>query len=579
MDDRKSDSDDSAVEYEDDDGARFKPRPKAYLAKAREEDPTIEKERKYREACQMYIALIRICKLDERTSKTIPCAPKSDVERRRVEEVWLRFFNAMNHVMSPVTNFSASDVGFKAICWSMRIENAMHPDITECTIHWIAELFAQTTVFSCQHTIDSAAFWPSAAEFALYKRRVAAVVTTFFEVGEAKGHGLLIKTIDDPFFKWKGPVVEQDEPGDTPEQKLRKDFLRLEYNRFDSFRVRYQQLKFPPRLTAQREKKKAAQLAEHARKEERAGKKLKMSEDRGEVAEEASGAIWRNSSMELILNFVPRAARLVNRIMFDEQLLVKYPAVDNPFKFAQFALDKSRAWAAKKAIIAAELHKITDLIRALFCEFMSPLGTDTARYRNKKTSSDVTQPLILLQGEIGLDLAQMLHETMLQPVVDYMDLHDGQYWPAVFLALVELEMRQKLMMADDGKTWFELYVIINPHSDKARERMDASTFMMHHDKRPIMVWACRRWWVFFQKSMWRCADVLDAFLTWLSIIKLRFATTVGDLQFQSFDSLNRNPRQPATGDEAVKLQRYMLENKKDIRCVYEKFLDDDSIVP
>jgi len=488
----------------------------------------------------------------------------------------MRFFNAMNHVVSPAAGFSFSDVGFKAICWSIRAENAGHPDITECNIHWIAELFVQTTVFSCQHTLESSTNWPTEAELTLYKRRMAAVITTYFEVGEASAHDNLIRTIDDPLFSWKEPDYEQDDASDTPEQRGRKAFKRQEVERFQAFKHRYQALKVPPRLKLKHEAVRAVMLALHAKKEERAGKRLKMA-DAQEVAEEASGAMWRNSSVELVLNFVPRAARLINRISFDERLLLTFPPIDNAFKFTPRTFDMARAWARKKAAVATEIHQVTDEIRGLFCDMAAPLGVDTTRFRNKQTSSDRTQPLLLLQGEIGLDLAQTLNETMLQPVASYIDLHGGQYWNAVFFGVMELEMRQKLLLQTPGQTWLAMYVILNPHTDEARVRMNEPHFMMIHEKRPLIVMACRRFWVQHKKRLIRCDTALMAFLTWLRIIRLEFATTVYEAEIESYDE-PASQRKPAEDDDATIYQQYLLENGRDIRAVYDQFLDDNSVM-
>jgi hypothetical protein len=578
-----SDSEDSAVDYEEDDGAAFRPRHKQAVAKLktklREQDPHVEKERKHREALQMFVALLRSSKTYDylaKQSKTDTLA-RSSTDRLAVEVVWMRYFNAMNYVATPL-GISFSDVGLKAICWSLLTETPGHPDITECSIHWIAELFVQTSVFSCQHTMESMNTWPTAEEFGLYRRRIAAVVTRFFEVGESTGLDNLIRTIDDPMFQWRVPESEEDDPSDGASEQARKAFDRAEARRFDAFRKRYQQLCMPDRLKRQMEAEKAARVLKDARKERITGKKSKTAE--AEIPDEDRGALWRNSSSELVLNFVPRASRLIYRVCFDEALLVRFKPTPNPHQFTEGAFDSARAWTRTKARIATEIPEVTASIRDLFCNMVAPLGTETSRYRDKMTSSDVTQNLLLLKAEIGVHLGNMLHGAMLHPVPDYLEAHEGQYWNAAFLAIMQLEMRQKLLLQAKGETWLEMYVVLHPQSDAGQQRMNADTFLMNRNKRPFLVFICRRWWVVHSRPpssvLLICDNLLHAFLTWLRIIRLEHSNTVLEAEFASFDGMYARAQQ-AMGDDATKLQRYTLENGRNIRTVYDQFLDDRSV--
>lgn len=584
-DDHKSDSDDSAVDYEEDDGAVFRPRHAKKIAKlkskAKAENPHFEKERKHREAFQMYLLLLRTSKTyDRKARQSRADTPAQSSEARiAMEPVWIRYFNAMNFVATP-TGLSFSDVGFKAMCWSMCTETPGHPDIAECSIQWIAELFVQTSVFSCQHTVESMNSWPTADEFGLYRRRMAAVVATFFEAGEKMGLDSLIRTIDDPMFSWKTVESVDDLPGDSDGVKALKAFNRAEASRFQSFKERYLKLSMPDRLKKQIDEEKRATAIKNARKERITGKRVKADEGIGEIPDEDRGAMWRNSSNELVRNFVSRASRLVYRVCAEEALLVRFKPTANPHRFTRPTIDQARAWTRNKARIATEIPEVTAAVRDLFCHMVAPMGTETIRYRDKMTSSDVTQSLVLLKAEIGVKLGNMLHGAMLFPIPDYLEAHDNQYWAAAFLGIMQLEMRQKLLLEEKGHTWLDMYVVLDPQSDEGQARINSPEFMMNRNKRPFIVFNCRRWWVFYSKPttacLLMCDDLLHAFLTWLRIIRLDHCNTVLEAEFASFDSMYNKARE-ATNDDASKLQRYTLENGRNIRTVYDQFLTDSSV--
>lgn len=537
-----------------------------------EEDPEQERERKDRERLESYIALLRECKAQcKRQPPTTPGGPpplqRDPGPRLEMEPRWRRDFVELNTVYMPVSEFSGTDIGFKAMCWSLRAEQPTNPDIDACCFFWIAELFFRTSVWSCQHTIESREFWPSKQEFDKFRFRMAMVVTTYFEFGEGtdrqpSGKEGLIRAIDAGFRDPEPPG--EDDPKDTEMERLGKQLMRAEIDGVRDIKARFDAMQVPPALQRLKENRRA-QIELIRKRKEKAGTANAADEDeKEEVADEFKGTQWRNTSVELVRFYVPRAARLVFKYDSDEELLMRFPPIANSDAFGPPVMAHFREWILNLAVQGARLSTVTQEFRSVFCDLALPVASHTVPSRNVRTRYEKPMPYTRLKEEIGMDLASLYHDEMLNAFLpDLLKRPESGalYWDAAVLTLVNQEYRQRMSMMKENE-WLKLYTVLHPDQNEQRDRLTSGVFMGYRgdaELRPVLVRCVRRFWVWYRSRLIRCSTLDEAILTMHRIVSRDFRTQPANSTFRGFVNTARSEEELADATVAERVAHYRIE--------------------
>jgi len=439
--------------------------------------------------------------------------------RLAFEPLWRLHFARFNGVEA--AGLSYTDIGFRALCWAMVAEEPALRGAAD--LQSIRLVFLLTAIFSCQHTKESRSDWPDFRQWNEYKRTVASLATSFFTGSQVQRAALTAK-LDDPDFQF-----------DPVEAELLDQYDRMHV---------------PPELAAL-----------HQEEERVAEAKRKAGKDDGgrvETSEEASGYIWRSTTDAIVDHLMVRAARLIYRVDFDHHLFDVYrrsggaQGLKLP-RFTPATLDGVRAWVRKKCAVE-QPEEVTALFRELVCQWLLPLGADTARSRNKKSAHDVTTSLQMLEKEIGADLSQFHYDQTIKLRLHVIaDAPDNRLlWDALFLALFEFDMRQRVHFE-----WMKDYFTSTPHLPHTQRRMAHPRFHNDPDKCPMVVEATRAYQVFYRQQLVGPADSLvHAVLSWLYFMGRDFTKHKGK-----------------SGRRAI-----LLENMEDITAIHDTFLQRDSVV-
>ena len=403
--------------------------------------------------------------------------------RLAFEPRWMAAFESLN-VCKAATRVSGTDIGFHAICASRVAE---HPQGDAPTLQWILELHTLLAVVSVQHTSASRAYWPSPEAREELWRLAAGVVTHFFVQKWPKQLKALVAELE------KAPAWR---PPDA--------LLRL-----------YEARHMPASLRLALEERALAAEAQ---------RKLGKTDVRDATSEENSGALWRSSAEELVAQIVPRAARVYFKVEFDEALLRRYPPhPDAAVRFTAATAKRVRRWVRRRCRVE-QVEELTELFRDTAMELFLPLGAETARTRDRETMHDVVKPLTLLEAEIGADLAQHLQDMTIGQGVGLGTLAQHPLFAdAVLLALFAFACMQRLLFK-----WHLDYYTHAPQ--QKRERMDRAEFRLTDDKRPMVVRACRRYWLFDRRRMVPAGGFSHALLLWLHVVGTRHDCLLEDDQ-------------------------------------------------
>lgn len=551
-----------------------------------EEDPEQERERKDRQLLEVYTTLARECKAQcRRQPPATPGGPpplqRDPGPRLAMEPKWRRNFIELNTVRLPVSEFSGTDIGFKAMCWSLRAEQPTHPDAEACCFFWIAELFFRTSVWSCQHTIEARTYWPTKKEFEAFRFRAAMVVTTYFEYGEGtdkqvSGKEGLIRALQDGSLLEPEPP-EADDPKDSEMERLGKQLMRAEIDGARDIKARFHAMQVPPALQRVIDNRRA-QIELIRRRKEKAGTANAADEDeKEEVADEFKGTQWRNTSVELVRFFVPRVARLVFKYDSDEELLLRFPPLPNPDVFTPAALTHFKEWIHTLALQGSRLSAVTQEFRSVFCDLALPVGSHTVPSRDVRTRYEKPLAYTRLKEEIGMDLASLYHDEMLNSF--WPNLLRGPeselYWEASVLTLVNQEYRQRMNMTKENE-WMKLYTVMHPDQNHQRDRLTSDTFLGYRgddELRPVLMRCARKRWVKYRSRLIQCANIDEAILTMHRIVARDFRTQPANNVFRGFVQAARTEADRADATVTERVAHYCIEYERhNIRPICEVML-------
>lgn len=407
-----------------------------------------------------------------------------------VSRTWRRYFLILNLEFSTPKmqinhiRMSKSDMGFMSLCraWASapgEIYPASHmlfaeerpekgkinyPD--DICLQWVQATHAELVNLSCQHTELCKNQWPSLQKFTALKRRVARVIVRWFDKDHA-AHMELIDLIETESAHY-ADIDAHVASGEVPKGNLK------------SARIAFQERKHPARLVKM--------LAHEAA--------MRNPEDPvSENSIEAEGALWRDTPTELVSNYVRIAARVFYKAESDFALLDKYYNRDRkdapPMR--QQLFNRVREWVTHKCKTEQTesiKRRFRDTANLSWC----PLGTDTHRWRSKITRSDATAPLTMLEGELGIDIAQHMHHRSVQPWPNICATSDDDdtglaiMWDALFETLICAHILHTTTVQ-----FRELYLITDPHTQESIQRIEDMS--MTDKKRPLIVYIARNWYV------------------------------------------------------------------------------------
>lgn len=398
-----------------------------------------------------------------------------------VERQWRRYFLALNLEPAQCADMCVSytDVGFVALChaWASapgELFERGHALFVGCSgapldASCLAAIHAELVVVSCQHTLLSRRAWPSAAQIWALRRRVARAVVRFLDTGRT-GRASLVTQL--------ASVVEQ-----PPSELLQE--------------------------------RRTPQLLLRAQLEARQKREREGAPPEEDASEEASGALWRSSPQELAASFVRLASRVFYKLDSDTQLVAAYPAAAAPSVRPQ-ALERLRQWVRARCRVE-QTDEMTKAFRDFANASWCPLGTETARYRSRETRSDVTAPLQMLEGELGMDLGQHLHDRSLAQLSELAADADGLFWDALLLTLFAQALFQSVRM-----DWRSLCLHAHAHTLASQAAM--ADVSMDVEKRPLVVLLERRWRVLHRQQLMDCDSLAHALLCWMQLVRSEFGS-------------------------------------------------------
>lgn len=383
---------------------------------------------------------------------------------------------------------SHTDTGFIALCHHWRDEDR---DEQLC-LQWIAETYTDLVILSCQHTLESRTYWPTPEAWRKLKSRVALVVVRYFN------HGPVARA------KFLAQMCSNDE---NPNHAV-ASFSRLDEERSAEWESRREPADLKAIIETRRRK---------AAKDKEEGKKVT---EREEASEEMCGALWRNSAVELVDNYVRLASRVVYTVDMHARLRNLYPSRVAP-RFTEATYNRVYQWVIAKCRVE-QTETTTKLVRDLSNMWWCPLGTETQRYRDKDTRSDVVAPLHQLESELGVTLAQHLHDQSLTKLTEVAKRHPGTdkesiFWTPLLFALFQTTVKQALNL-----DWLGVYFSVMPHLREPSKRMSDEYYKLA-DKRPLVRYLERKWITFHQQHHLVCdRGGVHALLSWLYLVSNAF---------------------------------------------------------
>ncbi len=412
-----------------------------------------------------------------------------DPSRRvNLEKLWILHFDQLNLEIHGAGGVSGADLVFEAICWSMWCED---PTISrDVNIQWFAETHATMVVWSCQHTKESREFWPSNDDFKELRRKVSGVVVNFFVLGDRFKLALQLQA-DEVKFKT----------------------LSLDLSKA------YQERKLPGSLVAHKAaglaKRKAEAIKElMARGEETTAVETEI-EDNDED-EETMGLLWRNDAGELVKNYVRFSSRFSQKVIFDNSWIDRWMVVEGDGLRFKRAVELGLFQWVRMKCKTEQPEDLTEMFRNIASESFWPIGAEKNKFRLRETRNDKETSQTLLQNEIGVDLAQMLHEdSLVRPDVTASD-PQGLYWDSLLLVLIHFVLRQTVRVE-----WINEYVLIHPHSHDSQRRLIRPDHYNQLDKCPVIVRLQRKWWVFHKQKLHPTKSLADAVLQWVYHVQQR----------------------------------------------------------
>lgn len=426
--------------------------------------------------------------------------PLPPEHRLAFEPLWRRYFVELNWVVRPQAEKLAwTDVGFIAICWARVAENP-HPDVKGkkreklrdfVSIQGILSMHVFVCIFSSQHSVESRSKWPDADEFTEFQHVMAHVVVAYFDITSDERYDLIQHVAADA-FEWQ--PVQPD------------------------LRATYTNLVRPADMVAAKAARVKAARAAHERK------KLDPRDfHEEEISDEVRGFLWRESPEELISSWIYKCARFCLRFQEEEELLALYKPTQDCIAVPELAFTRALVWINVKCR-NQQTEEVTELFRALCMKACMPLGSDTAQSRNKKTASNVVPPLTALQDQIGAEITPFLQETTLKvPMAKIVSGdREGLYWNSAFMAILAYHFMQTISF-----DWRKVYVCTEPWTKAWQERFANASYHSNPRKRPVIVYLCRDWWIFYKQKLRPCDSMLHAVLCWFHVLGQDFRTSEG----------------------------------------------------
>ncbi len=420
--------------------------------------------------------------------------------------------------------FSTSLLGLDAICYAWYCEDpSIRDEYPASSLQYINDAYVFWATKSSRHTLEAKRDWPSGVELKRFKRQVCAAIV----------------------HHW-APIRGNQQALESLQHKLLQAKF-LPAASAAGLNSEYEERRMPPELAAELE-----QAIKKAHADIAAGKKdVKLG-----VSAEHSGTMWREQPEERVLHFPFQMARFLVRVDNDESLLARLhpqPA-GAQMRFSDHTWKRVLAWMQTK-LRMEPTDQESEKFRNRAIERALPLGWETERYRSRKTVSDRRTPIDSLGHEIGADLSSYLSvrlllgmRTLVSMCVSGAGGIPDMVLDSVFLTLWEFHCGQ-------SKFAFEKqYVITDPHTTAALERLLSTQYMNKFNKLPVMVSLCNRWWLSYKAQLWPCGtEFIEAALSWLEVLRRDFTC-------------------PQT-------KRIMTEQVDDLTKHVALFLREDSVLP
>ena len=479
----------------------------------------------------------------------------------KLETDWHLWFHAMNVESTPqakaqrlhrrqrgyrprqdAVRFSPSDMTFVALChFAVREEDAERKAAVAATApeckteddgadvaattpprrrveiadelgwQWLIEAHVWLVVVASQHTPESLAWWPSAEQWRDIKRRIARVVITFVMTG---------------------PITRRANVDNLDAMVALTAFDAMVNQTLYGM---YNSRRRPAALLATKARRKADRAAANAMINEaytRNNEPSVLDTSDETVSAEAQGALWRNSAIDLLGDFVRVASRTVHVVDLHARLDAMFPRAppeDTP-RFTEAVLEHACTWVRIKCD-SEQTGDTRKLFRDTANTWWLPLGAHTAKYRERRTRTDHSAPLPGIEAELGLDIAMHLND--MSTKVDLADIAAGhplaatphQMWEPLLLTLVDNVARNELAMhfARD-------YVVHEPIEafEALRTRLTRTLFRAM-PARPVIVRVQRQWRVLRtvddgRRRVWYAPEhgLIGAILTWLHFVLVDF---------------------------------------------------------
>jgi hypothetical protein len=267
-------------------------------------------------------------------------------------------------------------------------------------------------------------------------------------------------------------------------------------------------------------------------------------------SEESRGYMWRNTSSELVSEFVPKMSRFVWKILNDRALLREYHKGEGA-RFDQLTRKRVQAFVTKRCSTEQDDATLAEF-RRFTAEFCLPVGWETHHSRSGQVADDPSVAADTLNDILGARLTGFVRQsTMVEmcKIVRFSHEAASLQDESIHYEPIVLTQVDAFLKAKQAFKWSKEYYCVLPHAKEWRERF-ASDHHMGKPPRPIVVKNVQKQFhVFYKKTFYPVGyRFSDAFCLWLFFVHRDFASYVGN-------------------NDRLQL---LLESDQDVACMYNE---------
>jgi hypothetical protein len=242
------------------------------------------------------------------------------------------------------------------------------------------------------------------------------------------------------------------------------------------------------------------------------------------IAEELSvneGLFWHADKKSVVSNFVPFASLILRNYYVDHEIWKQFPerSINDQHFYTKADVAHMKQWFRDKC----EFDYADDFVkrfRDMVFDHWLPIGACQIRLRDSATKYDVSNPLNLLEEQLGVDSTTSLASYARERAMHISK--DEKHQVYEFLLLSQFSY----MMQHMFKTEFTRDYYITPtRIFRWRGRLkELLTYMK--PRRPIVL-RLKRTWLIHDAGEWiTCESLLDALLKWMMLIQNKYAGTL-----------------------------------------------------